>query len=661
MNFKQYFKYNLIDLLSFLFAVAFAVYTVYFLNFVVGLAELIVIFCSSLAILISRLISQKRIQGLVAQVAHTLDFSDEQSMNHFPFPILVANASGEIAWYNELFTDKVLGSGRINGNSISQFTSGIDAQTLASKKSADITFNGRSYTVLCSTLQYRHRNIYILYFVDDTELKKTALLYEQTRPDVILISVDGIDELSKSYREGELAEISSGVEKMIEDWVADYSGILRKVSSDRFIIITEEQNLSKMIEKRFSILDNVRGYTYKEKSVGVTLSIGVGCGDNMVESEANARQALEMALGRGGDQAAVKKRDLSYEFFGGVSKSVEKKTKIKARMAATAITEIINSSRIVYIMGHRFSDLDALGSSIALCSAVRALGKPCNIVLDKEKTLADTLIQRLRREGLGDMLIEPAEALETINSDSTVIIVDTHIAEFTEAIEVYEKAASVIVIDHHRLVVNHINDAVVFYHDPSTSSTSEMVTEILQYMSSMPLIGKLEADALLSGIMLDTRNFVLRAGVRTFEAAAYLRSLGADTVKVKALFSSSLDSFKLKSRVISNFQTYCGCAISVADFESPDLRIICAQAADEMLNIEDIEASFVIFENRGQINISARSYGSVNVQIIMEAFGGGGHQTMAAAQISSTDSTPEAVAAKLRVYINEFFAGKEAD
>ena len=661
MNFRQYFKYNLIDLLSLVFAVAFSVYTVYFLNLVVGLMELIVVFFAASAILISRLISRKRIQGLVSHIAYTLDFSDEQSINQFPFPLLVANASGEIAWYNELFYENVLASGKITGNNISQFTSGIEVAALASKQSSNITYNGRSFTVFCRASHYRRRNIFVLYFVDDTELKETALRYEKSRPDVILVSVDGIDELSKAYSEGELAEISSGVEKMIENWVSDYSGILRKFSADRFIIITEEQNLEKMIAKRFSILDNVRGYTYKEKPVGVTLSIGVGCGDSILESETNARQALDMALGRGGDQAAVKKRDLSYEFFGGVSKSIEKKTKIKARIAATAITEIINSSGIVYIMGHRFSDLDALGSAIALCSAVRALGKPSNIIIDKEKTLAGTLIQRLRHEGLGDMLIEPAAATQSINADATVIIVDTHIAEFTEAKEVCEKAGSIIVIDHHRLVVNHIKNAVVFYHDPSTSSTSEMVTEILQYMSSLPLIGKLEADALLSGIMLDTRNFVLRAGVRTFEAAAYLKSLGADTVKVKALFSSSLDSFRLRNKIINNFQTYCGCAISVVDFDSPDLRIICAQAADEMLSIEGIEASFVLFENRGQINISARSYGSVNVQIIMEAFGGGGHQTMAAAQVSSADTTPEAVAAKLRVVINEYFSGKSAD
>ncbi len=661
MSLRQSFKYGLMDLLSMFFAIAFSVYTAVFLDRSVGLAELIIIFLITLLIIITRAISRKRVQRLVAKIALTLDFSDEQSLNEFPFPLLVANPNGEIAWYNELFMYDVMDNSKFYSNDVRQFTSGIDMLTLASKSSADVTYKDKSYTVHCQTSQYRHKNIYILYFVDDSELKETALRYEQSRPDVILISIDGIDELSQSYREGELAEIRSGVEKMIEDWVSGYSYLLRKFSNDRFIIVTEEQNLQQMISKRFNILDAVRGYTYKDKSVGVTLSIGVGRGENYTDCEINARQALDMALGRGGDQAAVKNRDLSYEFFGGISQSVEKKTKIKARIVATAISEIISNGGNVYIMGHRYSDLDALGSAIALCSAVRLLGKPANIVVDKEKTLADTLVQRLKREGLGDMLIEPQEALEKISGNSTVFIVDTHIADFTESKELYEKAESIIVIDHHRLVVNHITNAVVFHHDPGASSTSEMVTEILQYMSSTPLIGRIEADALLSGIMLDTRNFVLRAGVRTFEAAAYLRSLGADTVKVKALFSSSLESFRLRNGIINYFQTCCNCAISVADFDSPDLRIVCAQAADEMLNIEGVEASFVIFESKGQINISARSFGAVNVQIIMEEFGGGGHQTMAAAQVSSDGTTLEAVAEKLRAVINEFFSNKSVD
>lgn len=658
MNLKHFFKYSVIDLVALTFAIIFSAYTAVYLNRIVGLVELIVVFIIMVAIVIYRLLSRKRIRGLVSKIAGTLDFSDELSINSFPLPVLVAGANNEIAWYNEQFLNDVISDSKISGNDVRQFISGLDVDKISSMQRADVAYKEKDYTVYCSATKYRHKDVYVLYFVDDTELKETAFIYEQTRPSIMFISIDGIDELSQSYKEGELTEIKSGVEKILEDWVLDYPCILRKFSSNRFMVICEEKDLREIIAKRFKILDIVRGYTYKDAAIGVTLSIGVGRGDSFLDCQNNAKQALDMALGRGGDQAAVKGRDLSYEFFGGISKSVERKTRVKARIIANAIKEIVKTGGDVYIMGHRYSDLDSLGSAIALCSAIRSLGENAHIVIDLKKTLAGTLVQMLKREGMSDMLLSPETAISRMGEDSTVIIVDTHIADFTESRKVYEKAANVIVIDHHRLVVNRIDNAVIFYHDPSTSSASEMVTELLQYMSSSPLIGKNEADALLAGIMLDTRNFVLRAGVRTFEAAAYLKKLGADTVKVKGLFSSSLNSFKLRNQIIINAQTFNNCAISVVSFNVPDLRIICAQAADEMLSIKGVDASFVLFESKGHINISARSFGAVNVQIIMEAFDGGGHQTMAAAQISTGETTMEAVLAKLQVTISDFFSNK---
>ncbi len=302
------------------------------------------------------------------------------------------------------------------------------------------------------------------------------------------------------------------------------------------------------------------------------------------------------------------------------------------------------------IMGHRFPDLDAMGAAVAMYSAAKSMDVQPFIVTDREKSLAGPLMDRMDEEGL--KILSPSQALERISGETLLIIVDTHIPDFVEEPELYKKAKKVVVIDHHRKSVNFIEKAVIFFHDPSVSSASEMVTELLQYIGGEPVIGSFEADALLSGITLDTRNFVLRAGVRTFEAAAYLKSRGADTVRVKKLFSTTLRNYKQKNKIVSSSAEYKNCAIATADFDSKDIRIIASQAADELLNISQVDASFVIFGSGNTVNISARSLGLVNVQVIMEKLGGGGHQTMAAAQLR--DVTTAEAEEKLRRAIDEF-------
>ena len=388
-----------------------------------------------------------------------------------------------------------------------------------------------------------------------------------------------------------------------------------------------------MIRNRFEILDRVRNMSdgvHKR----ITLSIGVGQGKTVAESGNMAAQALEMALGRGGDQAAVKTKN-GFDFYGGVSKGVERRTKVRTRMVASALSELMQNSNRVLIMGHAFSDMDSIGSSAALAMVAKKRGKSAYVVVEREKTLARELIDYLRQKD-ETLFLEPSDAELMVDDNTMLIITDTHHPQRLESEKLYRRAKMVAVIDHHRRMVDAIENAVLFYHEPSASSASEMVAELLQYMGE-PGPGKVEAEALLCGIILDTRNFVLKAGARTFEAAAYLRRLGADTVQVQSLFSNDIELYRKKSALVSEATIYKEMAIAVGSGSGADIRIAASQAANELLTIRGVKASFTLIAMDRDVNISARSMGEVNVQLITEKLGGGGHLTMAGALLKNTD------------------------
>ena len=347
----------------------------------------------------------------------------------------------------------------------------------------------------------------------------------------------------------------------------------------------------------------------------------------------------------------------TFEFFGGVSKGVERHDKVRSRVIALTLADNIKNSDCVFVMGHQFSDLDSVGASIGLWSAItKGQEKPCYVVLNREQTLAGALVETVEKAGNTGMFLSPREALSLITDRSLLIIVDTHSESFVESRDLYKYSKRTVVIDHHRMMVKHIENAIIFYHEPYASSASEMVTELVQYLGENA-IGRLEADALLAGITLDTKNFVLKTGVRTFEAAAFLRRKGADTVEVKRLFSNSIDTYRAKYQLVSNAEIYNSCAVTAADEDCPDIRIASAQAADELLGVQGVNASFVLYSSAGTVNISARSLGAVNVQVVMEKLGGGGHQTMAGAQLK--DTTVTAVRERLIEILNETQIHKE--
>jgi len=465
-----------------------------------------------------------------------------------------------------------------------------------------------------------------------------ALLHAEIgrlQPCLLQIALDGVNELRRGWRESERAELRAGVEALLEEWAAAHEGLLAKLEASRYQLLVQQPMLQRMVDSKFSVLDEVRAYQFRGRGAGVTVSIGVGQGSTFAQCGANSRQALELALGRGGDQAAVKNPDLSYEFFGGVSRQVERTGKVRVRLTATSLAELIRGCDQVYAMGHRHADFDALGAMAGVCAMARAQDKPACIVLEREACMAEPLLALWRGQEGAPEIIPPGKALKELNARTLVVLVDTHVARLAESAQLLEQARLTAVIDHHRQSVDHVQGAQVFHTDPGASSSCEMVTELLQYTEPAPRLSQAQADALLAGIMLDTRSFVLRTGAATFEAAAWLRARGADPVRVKNLFAGGQEDIRRKMEIVLRAKMIGRCAVSIARPSEPAqcLRRVCAQAADELLGVEGVDAAFILFADGGQIHISARSMGARNVQVIMEKLGGGGHHTMAAAQL----------------------------
>lgn len=602
-------------------------------NYYIATAGVVAVAVLCIAGLIIKDMDYRRLQGIVSAVDKKFSADGKGELSKFPMPVVLFDNTDKILWYNNAFKSIFLNGNKAEGVDIKQFTSGQGIDIIRENMFVECEYGDKKYTVFSDSTEYRKETVYSLYFVEDTELKNYRTAYNNSRPVVMIISLDGVEDSLRDFRESQQVGILGGVETIVENYFAGYNSILRKLGNNRFIVLCENQNLISMKEDKFSILASVRSYTYNGNTVGITLSIGVGTGENLTECEKSSRNALDMAMGRGGDQVAIKTDKNDFEFFGGVAKGVEKRTKVRTRMVASAIGEIIKASSNVLIMGHRFADLDALGSAVGIVAISEALGKDAKIVMSSKTTLAMPLAKHLIANGMDNLLVEPEDCDEYIDKRTLLVVVDTHRKSFLEYPELFDLVNTVAVIDHHRKTVDHINKAVIFYHEPNSSSTSEMVTELIQYINVDVAVSPVCAEALMSGITLDTKNFVMKTGVRTFEAAAYLRSLGADTVKVKQLFSNSMKTQKDKSEVMKNAAMYENCAVGVVDFESDDVRIVASQAADELLNIDDVIASFVAFKTDDTVNISARSYGELNVQLVMEELGGGGHQTMAAAQL----------------------------
>lgn len=616
------------------------------------LVELILAITASVIVAISIMNIKSLISAVLTSASKRLFKDDSKNIDDIMIPVVILSKENEIMAANALFKENVCENEDPLGDSITKYLSGDDVDAIYGSNGADTQYNDKWYIAFA----VRHEYGSIVYFIDDNTYKTNSDEYLETRPVVAIVAFDNKDELERETDNSEAIKVTVAVEQEIVKWVSSTKGFYKKMSGGRYIVVMEERDIKRSIDGKFRILDDIRMIKINDR-LSATISIGIGRGGKTFkENEQWARQALDMALGRGGDQAAIKKAD-SYKFFGGVSKGIEKREKVRTRVIAASLSNHINNSSNVIIMGHRFSDLDSVGASIGMWSAVvKGLHKNAYILINRQQTLAKSLVASFEKAGFESIFKTEDEALALLDDHSLLIIVDTHSPNFLESKTVYERSSRVVVIDHHRMMVNHIDNALVFYHEPYASSASEMTAELVQYLGHDSL-SRLESEALLSGIMLDTKNFVLRTGVRTFEAAAYLKSNGADTVEVKRLFSNSIDTYKVKYKLVSEAEIFNYCAIASAEEDITDIRIASAQAADELLGIENVKASFVMYKTGKTVNISARSLGDLNVQVIMEQLGGGGHQTMAACQLENT-SIDEA-REKLVSIISELDVNKE--
>mgnify|MGYP002801111947 CR=1 FL=1 len=537
-----------------------------------------------------------------------------------------------LVWYNEAFKARLLAGEDAFLQPVSRVLPGLDLRQCAEEKGQNLERAGRRYTAF-SAPGPGAEGYAVLYLVDNTELKTTAAEYAASRPSYLVIEVDGYQELVADLRDSERSHVMEAINRTLEQYFARTNGFLRRVAVSRYIAVVEERHMKEMVAARFDLLDKVRALN---EGVQLTLSIGVGRGGSCLkECQQMAEQSLDMALGRGGDQAAVKTPD-GFEFYGGVTRSVEKRSRVKSRILANALVDLVRQADSVVIMGHRMSDLDALGAAVGVLRICKGLDVPAVIAVRRKATLATSLIDSFEQAGFAEDFIEPEKAAELVTQNTLLVVVDTHIVNLLESRELYEKCGHVAVIDHHRKAVGHIENPVLFCHEPYASSTCELVCELLQYVPGKETDPTpLEAQALLAGIMLDTRSFALHTGVRTFEAAAYLRRMGAATEEVRSLFNSSLEEYTVKSNLVESARLYMGCAVSVSGELPPGMAVAVPQAANDLLTINGVGASFVAVQKGDGVNISARSMGKVNVQVILEKLGGGGHMTMAGAQLKN--------------------------
>ena len=558
--------------------------------------------------------------------------------------------SGEtVLWYNDQFRQRMLGGQDLLVSRVQKVVPGLDLQQARTQEGQQLTLADGVWSAHSSTVPGDAETMTLVVFNEETALRRVEAEYKASRPGYLVFLVDGYDDVFSDMLDSERARLLEGINRVLEEMIGRGTGFLRRVASGRYIAVVEERQLEQFAKRGYDVLDKIRAL---DPSVNLSLSIGIGRGAKTLrEAQDMAVQALDMAQGRGGDQAAEMTPD-GFTFYGGVSHGVEKRSKVRSRIVADQLVKLIKEADHVVIMGHRMSDLDAIGSAEGVLRICKICDVPAVIAVRRDATLASSLINALVAAGQEDDFIDPKGALPIISKRTLCIVVDTYQVNLVESKEILEKCGKVAVIDHHRKGVGFIENPALVCHEPYSSSASELVTELLQYVGERDdKPNRVEAEGLLAGIM-DTRDFTLHTGVRTFEAAAALRRYGAETERVRQLFDVTMVEYNAKADLVEAAQMYKNCAVSVSGEVPPEARVAIAQAANDLLTIQNVEASFVAVQVGTGVNISARSLGAVNVQVIMESLGGGGHQTMAAAQLKHI--TPEAARARIQTAIDQY-------
>lgn len=609
--------------------------------------------------------NQKRRQGVlqyIDSVTGSVDTASKSTLINSPLPTLVFRPdTGEIIWSNESFLQLAGVREHLFEMRLSEAVPVFQVQWLLSGKQESperVELNNHRFRVYGSLVRSRNRTgvqslVATTYWVETTEADHLREVYEASRPVAAILMLDNYEDLMKACEDTQRSAVLAQIDEKLQTWANAGQGILLKTDRNHYLFLFEEQYFQHFVDEKFSILDTVRAIRVAE-NIHPTLSIGIGKDSPSIpELYKNAKLSLEMALSRGGDQAVVRNQ-VDFAFYGGRTKATEKRTKVKSRVMANAFRELIADAGEVYIMGHSFADMDAVGAAAGICCAARKRGKQARIVIDREHTAAETLIARLDAlPEYSGVFLTPAEAFLQMRADTLLVVVDTNRPDMVENPQLLESCNRVAVVDHHRRAATYIENAAFNFHEPYASSASELVTELLQYLVEPTDLLREEAGALLAGIVLDTKHFTQRTGGRTFEAAAFLRRSGADTAEVQRLFQGDLKDMVTKYDIIRRAEMYrSNIAVSVVEEPGVD-RVAAAQAADDLLTLKGVQASFVIYAAEGAVLMSARSLGEINVQVILEALGGGGNSTTAGARIEDTD--PESVRQQLIGVLDAYF------
>ncbi|MBC8587352.1 DHH family phosphoesterase [Paratissierella segnis] len=606
---------------------------------------------------------KRELTKYIEDLSNEFDSATKHAIFNMPFPLVIIDKNGAITWYNTPFLEMMVEEDLLNERIYELIPNFKLAELLEAGDDTpiNIKYGDNYYKVYSNTIDTKkvsNRNkIILLYWVDNTEYVKLEAKYKGENTVIGLIYVDNYDEVKGSTPDINKPLVLAEIDKRIASYFTRYGGLVRKYENDKYLVIMNYFALESIKSKKFDILDQM-----KELNIGntipITLSMGVcATENNIIESYDNAKGAIDIALGRGGDQAVLKSGP-SFEYFGGKSKALEKRNKVKSRVIAYALRQLIDQAENVFVMGHKNPDMDSFGSGIGILRAIDNRNKEGYLVLNGENPSIKNIYDKLRKEqpDLLEKIITTEEALEIINKDSLLIVVDNHKPSFTEAPELLDIADKAVVIDHHRRGTEFVKDPVLTYLEPYASSASELVTEVLSYMSEDLNLTKFEAEALLAGITVDTKNFSYQTGVRTFEAASILKRVGADTTTVRQLFRDNFNTFISKAEVIQSTRLILDrIAIGKLDKEMEDSVLIAAQAADELLDINGVEASFVLTRVNDRIHISGRSLGDISVQLILERLGGGGHLTSAGTQISgmSMEEAEEMLIDKIEEFLEE--------
>ena len=602
---------------------------------------------------------RREIARYLENVTGTVDTATKDTMANSPLPMIIFRPeSDDIIWTNDRFLQLTGEREHLFDAKLSALIPGFDSRWLMEGKNecpTEVEYGSRRFLVFGHLVRTGGRSggfLATTYWVDVTEFSLIRDQYQATRPVAAVLLLDNYDELMKNLTENQRSALVSEIDARLDEWVAESGGMLRRYQRERYLFVFDEQYLAKFVEDKFDILDAIH-QVVNPSGINATLSIGVGKdGENYRELFQFANLSIDMALSRGGDQAVIRNK-FTFEFYGGRSKETEKRTKVKSRVMANALSALVSDSSQVFIMGHRSPDNDCIGAAAGVCALCRKNGVPVHIIKEAAPPPAQALIDRLSPlPEYQDCFLTAQEALLIADSRSLTVVVDTNRPDQVQAAELLESCNRVAVIDHHRRAATYIEGAALNYHEPYASSASEMVTELLQYIVEPTQILRSEAEALLAGIVLDTKNFTMRTGGRTFEAAAFLRRSGADTAEVKKLYQNDLADTVAKYALIQNAQLYRD-HIALAVSPQPVNRIIAAQAADELLNIMGIDTSFVIAPEGDKVNLSARSMGDTNVQVILEKLGGGGNAAAAGGQVSG--KSVDEVAQELKEAIDQYF------